>query len=109
MCKDGNKDSKSRRSFQKINQLVSDVSRGRFPQLFSSLLDSRPLMLLSAIDFKARWCDEFDKYNNRIKEFHLLNGALKKVSSYTALLLPLTYLSHALDGDDEPVSRLQHL
>jgi len=44
-----------------------------------ALRASSPLLLLSVLDFKAWWGNQFNKLDNSLKSFHLLDGRTKRI------------------------------
>jgi serpin B len=64
-----------------INQLVSDQTAGKIPQLFDAGAIRRDLQLVltNAIYLQARWLQAFDPDQTRPERFHLPSGAVTEV------------------------------
>lgn len=65
-------------SVSKINNWVSESTRGRIDKIVEKIEPDQVLFLLNAIYFKGKWTNEFDKQQTVQQPFYLTSGTQKQ-------------------------------
>lgn len=65
-------------SVSKINNWVSESTRGRINKIIERIEPDQVLFLLNAIYFKGKWTNEFDKQQTVQQPFYLTSGTQKQ-------------------------------